>query len=327
MEELSAAIDIGDNLPNSFTLAKVQRRALVVAIDYEGDARHIGQSLYLPNAAVDAQRVYRMLLSRGYQAQNIRILVSSMTPNSGPTKRHIVADSLEWLVHNTEPGDYRYFHFSGHGQAYEVPPGQGKMARVRPDGTSLHNISGVESTGLTAHFREALLTEWKDPSFKEMQSLNFNIELDAYNRIDDEELNTALAKLPKGCTLTVTLDSKYDSVHGTRMNNVNAPPKGPGWRGESGTSLAQPEPECGQSITIPLDMSPNTSACNLFVPPAFYLHSDFSFDPNVTMERVQGPDPLHEVKATAVEGQHAYHLVQLWVSCDGTDDDVSAPFA
>ncbi|KDN49164.1 hypothetical protein RSAG8_02517, partial [Rhizoctonia solani AG-8 WAC10335] len=185
-----------------------------------------------------------------------------MTPNSDPTKRHI-ADSLEWLVNNTEPGDHRYFHcewrtyywapsnslkqasVSGHGQAYEVPPGQGKMARVRPDGTSLHNISGVESTRPTARFREALLTEWRDPSFKETQSLN--IELDAYNRIDDEELNTVLAKLPKGCTLTVTLDC----VHGTRMNNVNAPSKGPGWRGEAGTSLAQPEPECGQSITIP----------------------------------------------------------------------------
>ncbi|KDN49163.1 hypothetical protein RSAG8_02516, partial [Rhizoctonia solani AG-8 WAC10335] len=276
LEELSAAIDIGDNLPNSFTLGKAQRRALVVAIDYEGDARHIGRSLYLPNAAVDAQRVCKV--SRGYQAQNIRILVSGMTPNSDPTKRHI-ADSLEWLVHNTEPGDYRYFHFSGHGQAYEVPPGQGKMARVRPDGTSLHNISGVESTRPTARFREALLTEWRDPSFKETQSLN--IELDAYNRIDDEELNTVLAKLPKGCTLTVTLDC----VHGTRMNNVNAPSKGPGWRGEAGTSLAQPEPECGQSITIPLDMSRNTSACNMFVPPAFYLHSNFSFDPNVTMAR------------------------------------------
>ncbi|EUC56672.1 hypothetical protein RSOL_190810 [Rhizoctonia solani AG-3 Rhs1AP] len=106
------------------------------------------------------------------------------------------------------------------------------------------------------------------------------------------------------------------------------------------------------------------------MPPVFHLHSDYKLDPKVTMEDVQGPDTLHDIKATvfawsgfstqptyagafistfasaaegangnvshrrmlqdisrrvdettAMAGERVYQLVQLWASCDGTDDD------
>ncbi|CAE6376713.1 unnamed protein product [Rhizoctonia solani] len=413
LEELDAAIQMGDNLPNSLASleARVQRRALVVAIQYDCDSRNIGQSLYLPNSMVDALRVYHMLLSCGYQAQNIRILAPYFGLDCDPTKPNIV-NSLEWLVSNVETGDNRYFHFSGYGQAYEVAFAEGKVARARPvpqagsetaqpstwdeqpvssprtfppqsqtdcppHGVILCNNPGAEPTGPITHYREALLTHWKTPSWEETRSSG--TKHDAYNRIDDEELNAVLAKLPKECTLTMTLDltGLQQCVHGARMYNVNIPFLGNRFRGGAGTSLVKPGPESGPSVTNPFSIcpAPGTSLCNLFMPPVFHLHSNFKLDPKITMEYVQGPNTLHDIKATvfawsgfstqptyagafisafasaaegangnishrgmlqdisvnlasrkvdetkAMAGERVYQLVQLWASCDGTNDD------
>ncbi|CAE6442860.1 unnamed protein product, partial [Rhizoctonia solani] len=173
-------------------------------------------------------------------------------------------NSLEWLVCNVEPGDNRYFHFSGYGQAYEVAFAEGKVTRARPvpqaasetaqpliwdeqadsspgllppqnqndsppHSVILQSSSGAKPTGPIAHYREALLTHWRTPSWAETRPLSTGH--DAYNRIDDEvyssphicvtinsqttqELNTVLAKLPKGCTLTMTLEVTMECVQG-----------------------------------------------------------------------------------------------------------------
>ncbi|KAG8684504.1 hypothetical protein FRC11_012010 [Ceratobasidium sp. 423] len=214
--------------------------------------------------------------------------------------------SLEWLFHSAGAGDYRYLHFSGHGYAYEVEKGHGKAARVRfisPTAaehyehpvptTSYGHLSSSPPGDQIKFYREALLTEWESPSWFEEVNSASPIKLDAHNRIDDEEFNTMVAKLPKGCILTMTLDCS----HGGRMHDITRKFWGSGYRGSTGSPIIEPGLEDNWYINRS-NINPNTSPGNLFVPPAFYLHSKFSFDPKVTMERVQGPDPFEDVAAT-----------------------------
>ncbi|CAE6416721.1 unnamed protein product [Rhizoctonia solani] len=117
------------------------------------------------------------------------------------------------------------------------------------------------------------------------------IRLDAYNRIDDEELNAMITKVPEGYIVTMTLDC----FHGGRMYNINQEVPVSKYRGGTGRSIVKSEG--APSATSP-QIYPNTFPSNLFVPPVFHLHSEFSFDPKATMERVQGPGPLKDAQAT-----------------------------
>ncbi|CAE6412072.1 unnamed protein product [Rhizoctonia solani] len=308
-DELEELMRVGDNLPNTVASlgAKLKRRALLVGVQYEGDRRFIqSQSELMLSTPTDVLMVYHMLLTRGYEPQNIRILVEGVmhNPLTHPRKQNII-DSLEWLFESADPGDYRYFHFSGHGYAYEVEEGQGKKAVprpvastlvVHPDSNSLtdNDESSRSAPGNRAKFyREALLTEWKYPPVEELvrMEMSGSLRLIEYTRISDEELNVMIAKLPKGCVLTVTLNC----FHGGQMYDVHRRHTGPRWRG---IGLPIAEPEVGRILTKPFGMYPNSSPRNLFVPPVFYLHSEFRYDPNVVMERTQGPDPLDGVQAT-----------------------------
>ncbi|CAE6527097.1 unnamed protein product [Rhizoctonia solani] len=311
LREIIAAMNNGDNLPNTpaSLQAKVSRRALLVAVHYEGDMRNTqDDSLLIPTSPLDVCHVYRMLLTRGYEPQNIRILMDGVVRNylTDGTKQNIT-DSLEWLFHSAEAGDHRYFHFSGHGYAYEVEEGEGKMARVRlaPSSGVGHEhpnpIAHDEQPSLSPRasqdkfYREALLTRWDIPTLIEIDESEEPIILDAHNRINDQaakEFRSMVSKLPKGCVLTITLDCLY----GAQMNDINRPYPVCLIRG--GASWPSNEQEAGESSMSHSNTYPNTSPRNLFVPPVFHLYSDFSFDPNVTMERVQGPEVLDGVEAT-----------------------------
>ncbi|CAE6445263.1 unnamed protein product, partial [Rhizoctonia solani] len=78
--------------------------------------------------------------------------------------------------------------------------------------------------------------------------------------------------------------------------DINYEPEGPHYRGGAD------EPTIGLEDEQPTNNSPdvytNTSPRNLFIPPAFHLYSNFSFNPKVTVERIQGPGPLDGVQAT-----------------------------
>ncbi|CAE6524773.1 unnamed protein product [Rhizoctonia solani] len=100
-----------------------------------------------------------------------------------------------------------------------------------------------------------------------------------------------ITKVPEGCIVTMTLDC----FHGGRMYNINQEAPVSKYRGGTGRSIVKSEG--APSATSP-QIYPNTSPSNLFVPPVFHLHSEFSFDPKVTMERVQGPGPLKDAQAT-----------------------------
>ncbi|KAL5640284.1 hypothetical protein ACGC1H_007528 [Rhizoctonia solani] len=219
------------------------------------------------------------------------------------TKQNIT-DSFEWLFHSAESGDHRYFHFSGHGYAYEVEEGEGNIARMRfaPPKQAVHGYPDSVAHGeqpmllppgsQDKFYREALLTRWDTPTLIEIEESEEPIILDAHNRINDQEFKSMISKLPKGCVLTITLDC----LHGAQMNDINRPRLVSQYRGEAGWSIN--EPEARESSTSSFKTYANTSPRNLFVPPGFHLYSDFSFDPNVTMERVKGPEVLGGVEAT-----------------------------
>ncbi|KEP48256.1 ICE-like protease (caspase) p20 domain protein [Rhizoctonia solani 123E] len=318
-DQIEVAMADGDNLPNTTVSlgAKVKRRALLIGVQYEADRRFTGgPSLYMLATPRDVLAVYRMLLDRGYEAHNIRILVEGVVkdPLSHPTRRNII-DSLKWLFDSAEPGDYRYFHFSGHGHAYEVEGGQGKTAKIKPvvsapvEYLNSSPLTGGEGSNWSAaksqvkFYREALLTEWSYTPWEDMLKMQTkgSLRLDAYTRISDEEFNAMIAKLPKGCVLTVCavcITSLFRKIVLTRFQDTHRVPTGLGYRG--GVSGPAIESEEGQFITDPSKLCPNDSPRNLFVPPVFYLHSEFRFNPKIMMERVRGPNPFSGVQATVV---------------------------
>lgn len=75
--------------------------------------------------------------------------------------------------------------------------------------------SSPELESQTKFYREALLAQWKHPDWPEFIKMQAegSVRLDAYTRISDEELNTIIAKFPKGCLLTMSLDC----FHGGQM--------------------------------------------------------------------------------------------------------------
>ncbi|CCO29833.1 hypothetical protein BN14_03854 [Rhizoctonia solani AG-1 IB] len=313
VEPIQDAIEQGDRLPNtpSSLEARVVRRALVVVVQHNCDWRNTyGGSVFLSSAPTDASRVYRMLVSRGYEKQNIRVLVDRVLdpPTNSPTKPNIL-DSLEWLVSSAQPGDYRFFHFSGNGQAYEVEECQGRAARTilappsatrNTESTSspLGQQSPSSSTNQTKFYREALLTEWKKPSWRERLEESFS--LDDYSRISDYELNSVLSKLPKGCTLTTTLDC----FHGAQMHDIHS------HRGDHPRIVEELIQVLTDAQDIPSDFGMSSSSkpslYNWFVPPAFYLHSKYIYDPKVKMERLDEYKPFKDVQATVVSWSGYY---------------------
>ncbi|CAE7208495.1 unnamed protein product [Rhizoctonia solani] len=94
-----------------------------------------------------------MLLKHGYEQGNIRILVARAGNTTQykcqPTKKNIMK-SLAWLVQGARKGDYRYFHFSGHGEVFEsstgkvareIPKDRGKgKSRAKPSLTSVQSL-------------------------------------------------------------------------------------------------------------------------------------------------------------------------------------------
>ncbi|KAG9120833.1 hypothetical protein FRC07_003510, partial [Ceratobasidium sp. 392] len=105
----------------------------------------------------DARLIHQMLVQHGYQVEDIRILIDGFDHEffgaNHPIRENILS-SLDWLVHEARSTDYRFFHFSGHGQRFLSERGLGKQARrvvppedASPNDTELwaqtHDESGV----------------------------------------------------------------------------------------------------------------------------------------------------------------------------------------
>ncbi|CAE6537692.1 unnamed protein product [Rhizoctonia solani] len=206
IRELQSAMGRGDRLPNTHASHTIptKRRALLYHID--------GRVGALPSTPNDIWKIYQMLRKRGYEEQNIRILSEGFIEDewSSPTKQNIKA-SLEWLVQGASPGDYRYFHFSGHGEVLETTREEGKEARIVRNGNLydteivplnlLHlNREGTDSCKSTKgvkletqtvpsdeikYYNEAILTLAKSPPLLERFTRTWEY-LNDYNRIRDK---------------------------------------------------------------------------------------------------------------------------------------------
>ncbi|KAH7325152.1 hypothetical protein B0J17DRAFT_682350 [Rhizoctonia solani] len=148
--------------------------------------------------------------------------------------------SLNWLVQGARKQDYRYFHFSGHGEIFESS--SGKEARLIPkrrqnvkkNDTELYGApSGgrhVTSQSIRAtelkRYCEALSAYCHDKPPHAESNFDF-ADWESCYRICDEELNQVFSRLPEGCRLTCTLDC----CHSARIANNNFKLLGAGFRG------------------------------------------------------------------------------------------------
>ncbi|CAE6517807.1 unnamed protein product [Rhizoctonia solani] len=228
-ERLRLAILQGDRI-NQDRLgsypSKAPRRALLVAIQYLDDPEFSA----IEATPYDVLHIYGMLLSQGYAPQDIRILSSGAgtdlendDPHCMPTRNNIMA-SLRWLVEDTEAGDYRYFHFSGHGISYESTAAGGKVAQVLP---VLPSIPGdypeQQPTPNTRIELQVIHTS-------QLKYYNEAIVAHRTPGLDDFTDNLIYDRLSKQSFLTVSL--AMDSCHSGRMINNNFKLAGAGLRGK-----------------------------------------------------------------------------------------------
>ncbi|GAB1526886.1 hypothetical protein RhiTH_010060 [Rhizoctonia solani] len=285
LKPIQDAIAQGDNLANTPAIleARVSRRALL----HDMDARNLlsahGASLYLPTTPSDAVRVYRMLLALSH------VTTGFFTVGNNPVPQKVYSILRHAVV-------------SGHGHAYEVEQGQSKAARVITASPGIvgstetpigEEISSVH-TGQIRFYREVM-----------SESIDHRMEISYAGRGGRgvvqirrphlraaQELYAVLAKLLKGCTLTMSLDC----FHGGLMRNVDQKPSrrccchagNPGYD----ISDAQVTPS---NFATPV--SSESSLRNLFVPPAFFLHSDYAYDPEIKTGRIDEPELFKDVKA------------------------------
>ncbi|KAG8697649.1 Ca(2+)-dependent cysteine protease [Ceratobasidium sp. 394] len=239
-----------NNIDNSLPVSK---RALIVAPLYEGHIEPHTKWAMLKSTATDAMLMHQMLVQYGYERHNIRVL-SDICGEFGdladPT-RHNILSGLEWLTSNTRPGDYRFFHFSGHGEriVQEEDNGQAKQARrvitdnsarrpgALPDterdstiGATVDRIT--EQTILVeelAFYNEAIVTRYRERR---------RGDTGPCSRIMDHELNRKLSDLHPGSTLTCVLDC---CASGRLLNN-NVKAQGGGFRGRADRPVRLPPP-------------------------------------------------------------------------------------
>ncbi|KAG9121594.1 Ca(2+)-dependent cysteine protease [Ceratobasidium sp. 392] len=251
-EEVAAyvyqAIEDGSRLLDSSNEASATttalRRALIVAPLYTNDPNWAP----LTSTATDVMLVHKMLVRYGYEERNIRILSDICGGFRGvadPTRENILS-SLEWLTNNTQPGDFRFFHFSGHGERIlqEKDTSQAKQARRVRTGRELTLPGDYERYELIceperimqqtiperelAYYNEAIVTRYCEPRFGERG--------DCSSKIMDNELNQHLSNLPPNSTLTCIMDCCASG----RITNSNTKARGAGFRGRPNqqTSMA-----------------------------------------------------------------------------------------
>ncbi|CAE6497580.1 unnamed protein product [Rhizoctonia solani] len=343
LSELDAAIQKGDQPSNGSNPTSTKRRALVVAAQYFSDERTINR---LPGTANDALKIYKMLLKSGYQETDIRILCEGFDDDNSPTKKNITS-SLDWLVYGARSGDYRYFHFSGHGEAFKSTRKEGKEARIIPGGEVKRKLDDTEVVPLNTlhtdkegnvadkpsqrirsqtiasneltYYSEAILTSWKAPGWIQRRYLKF--QFDNLNRIRDKELNAVFALLPPGCTLTTSLDRKDDqyvhaSFHKPKCGknsrfvpDSNFKLAGDGFRGSSSGSVAASEEVATQPATECISCAPKDRK-TWFIPNLFSLETFTSADDTEDLREMKEALPEQE---RALDGIKAN--VISWSGC------------
>ncbi|KAG8791164.1 Ca(2+)-dependent cysteine protease, partial [Ceratobasidium sp. 428] len=157
--------------------APCTKRALIVSIEYlDGQTFADGRSMNLPGCHADANDMRELLAEKGgYSQKDIRILadVPGLPDSQRPTRDNII-DGLKWLSNGCRPGDYRFFHYAGHG-------------------TQAEDLDGDEEDGMDEAIQPS---DWATRYNREVEGLI----------IDDEFRDCLVDPLPAGSTLTAVVD-------------------------------------------------------------------------------------------------------------------------
>ncbi|EUC62929.1 ICE-like protease (caspase) p20 domain protein [Rhizoctonia solani AG-3 Rhs1AP] len=232
---IQKAIEDGDNMDNTSRPVPeggVQRRALIIAPEYEDYSED--KLPALPATATDVKLVHELLVTFGYERQNIRILCDVCAGNgySYPTRKNIL-DSLEWLTSDVTPNAYRFLHFSGHGVHILSDDKNGKEIRdsdwnpYKEPQTLDTERSNSEIPSQRVKNQMVLRKELKYYNEAIATRKDVSDKVQPRDVILDSQLNLYLSKLPPDCTITCTLDCCASG----RMLNLPVKVAGSGFRG------------------------------------------------------------------------------------------------
>ncbi|KAG9102927.1 hypothetical protein FRC06_000778 [Ceratobasidium sp. 370] len=149
--------------------------------------------------------VHKMLVQGGYEEQNIRILcdyVGGFMELADPIRQQIL-DSLEWLTSNTQPGDHRFFYFSGYGERIiqEQDASRARCVRIHGTGYASEGTMKQEISEMhLAYYPEAIITRYRE--------LRPGEPRDRCSKVMDYELNRYWSNLPSGSILTCIMDCR-----------------------------------------------------------------------------------------------------------------------
>ncbi|RCH83321.1 Ca(2+)-dependent cysteine protease [Rhizopus azygosporus] len=160
---------------SDFELSNCQgkKRALLIGINYVGTKNELNGCIN------DVQNIKNFLTSLyGFQEEDMVILTDNQeNPKFKPTRANILA-AMQWLVHDAEPNDSFFFHYSGHG---------GRVEDAHAD----------EDDG----FDETIYPL----DFEQFEGTSGQIR-------DDDMHNIMVRPLPKGCRLTAIFDSCHSGT-------------------------------------------------------------------------------------------------------------------
>ncbi|KAI7866353.1 caspase domain-containing protein [Spinellus fusiger] len=164
-----------DSKPPVFQLSNCQgrKRALLIGINYTGTSNQL-------NGCVnDVNNVKDFLISLyGFKENDMVILTDDQeTPAFIPTRENILA-GMDWLVHDNQPNDSFFFHYSGHGG-------------------SVVDLNGDEADG----YDETIYPS----DFESFEGTSGQI-------IDDIMHDRLVKPLCKGCRLTAIFDSCHSGT-------------------------------------------------------------------------------------------------------------------
>ncbi|KAG8055105.1 hypothetical protein GUJ93_ZPchr0001g29483 [Zizania palustris] len=108
----------GGEIDAAAAAAMGRKSALLVGINYPGTKAE------LKGCHNDVDRMHRCLVDRfGFEEENIRVLVDRGSSGPQPTGANVRRE-LARLVGDARPGDFLFFHYSGHGTRLPAETGQ-----------------------------------------------------------------------------------------------------------------------------------------------------------------------------------------------------------
>ncbi|KAI9245021.1 caspase domain-containing protein [Sporodiniella umbellata] len=149
-----------------------KKRALLIGINY------IGTKSQLNGCINDVQNIKEFLSSYNFEEKDMVTLTDDQEESKfKPTRNNIIA-AMEWLVHDAEPNDSFFFHYSGHG---------GRVADMHSDEDDGHDET--------------------------IYPLDYEQYEGDSGQIRDDDLHAILVRpLPKGCRLTAIFDSCHSGT-------------------------------------------------------------------------------------------------------------------